>query len=111
MIRRLGVSVSYSVLPACLLLLIVNPICVDAKVILSVESPRRAFYRGEQILLVVKCVNTGDEAVTDATLNVELAGCVRDAATLGQLPAGKERRLSFRLPTAGIKSGRYELTC
>ena len=111
MTRRAGVSASPLVFAACLLLLLGSPAWVDAKVVISVESPRRAFYRGEEILLVVKCANDGDQAVVDATLNVELAGCVRDAATFGQLPAGEERRQSFRLPTAAVKSGVYKLKC
>ena len=32
---------------------------------LSIESPRRAFYRGEEIRLLIKCTNTGEDAIQD----------------------------------------------
>ncbi|MFH1266823.1 MAG: hypothetical protein ABIK89_13930, partial [Planctomycetota bacterium] len=109
MTGRASGSAWFLVLSAFLSIFVASPTLADAQVGLTVESPRRAFYRGEEILLLVKCSNGGDATVADANLSVELAGCVKDTATIKQIPAGGELRLSFRLPTGSVKSGQYEL--
>ncbi|MFV2069185.1 MAG: hypothetical protein ACC645_19635 [Pirellulales bacterium] len=86
-----------------------GPSWADAEIGLSIESPRWAFYRGEEILLVVKSANRGEQSIVDAVLSVELADCVRDSATIEAIPAGQEHRQSFRLPTLAVKSGEYDV--
>jgi len=108
MMGRRGLSASSFVLSAIVSIFISGPSWADAKVGFSIESPRRAFYRGEVILLVVKCANSGEQPTIDAVLSVELAGCMRDTATIKAIPAGEERRQSFRLPTFAVKSGEYD---
>lgn len=104
-----GLSVSSLVLSAFVLTFASGPSRAEAKIELSIESPRRAFYRGEEILLVVKGANRSDQAIVDAVLSVELADCVRDTATIEAIPVGQERRQSFRLSTLAVKSGKYDL--
>ena len=78
---------------------------------LSAETPRHAFYRGEEILYTIKCVNSDDQVVENAILKIELAGCIRDSTKLELIPAGGELSHSFRLPTQAIKAGQYNLVC
>ena len=54
----------------------------------------------------MRCANGGDQAVVEAELCVELAGCVKDTAMIQQIPAGKEQRTSFRLPTRNLRERR-----
>ncbi|MCA9233582.1 MAG: hypothetical protein KDA57_23280, partial [Planctomycetales bacterium] len=83
----------------------------ETKAELTLESPRRAFYRGEVVLIVVKVANIGESSLADSVLNLKLAECVERTSATFQLARGEERRLSFRLPTAAIRSGVYKLNC
>ena len=109
MLRRKGLSVSSFVVSAFVTIFMGGLSWADSEIDLSIESPRRAFYRGEEILLVAKGANSGDQAIAGAVLSVELAECVRDTTTIEAIPAGQDRRKSFRLPTLAVKSGQYDL--
>lgn len=107
--ERRGLSASSFVLSAFVSIFVGGPSCGDSEIALTIESPRRAFYRGEEILLVVKGANRGDQAIVDAVLAVELADCVQETAAIEAIPAGQERRQSFRLSTLAVKSGEYDV--
>ena len=85
------------------------PCLANATVDLSLKSPRRAFYRGEEIMLVAECVNRTDQAVPEATLTADLGGVIQMSSSVPEVPAGENRQAALRIPTAAIKSGRYEL--
>jgi hypothetical protein len=76
-------------------------------VTLGIETPRRAFYRGEEILLNVRCTNGSDAPVTGA-LSVTLGDGLTDAREVA-VPAGGGTNAAFRLTTHVLKVGQYTL--
>jgi len=83
---------------ALFVLLVAQTTGAQDAVTLSIETPRRAFYRGEEILLNVRCVN-GSGAPIAGTLSADLGGCLGISRDIAALPAGGETAASFRFAT------------
>lgn len=71
---------------------------------LSIDSPRRAFYRGEEILLVIRC-DGGGPIADGSKLEVSLGGVVRATRDIQSLAATR----AFRFPALALKVGTYQL--
>ena len=80
----------------------------EGSVTLRIETPRRAFYRGEEIRLSVTCANGTDTAV-GGTLAVDLGGCATASDHIGDVLPGTEATVLFRLSTRALKVERYTL--
>lgn len=75
---------------------------------LGIETPRRAFYRGEEIRLSIRCANGTEETVA-GTLTADLGGCVTASGRVADLAPRGEASVSFRLSTRALKVGTYTL--
>jgi hypothetical protein len=75
---------------------------------LGIETPRRAFYRGEEIRLTVSCSNKTDKTIA-GTLAADLGGCITASDRTANLAPGGEATLSFRFPTRALKADPYVL--
>ena len=82
----------------------------ETKLELSVDSPRRAVYRGETLPIVVRWKNLSAKPVPRATVTLDVGGVRTGSRTARSL--GPEQRWSgtFRIPTRAIHSGDYELS-
>ena len=60
----------------------------EASVELTIESPRRAYYRGEEILLAVQCVNTSETPIRNTAMEATLGGHVSASREIGELLPG-----------------------
>ncbi len=118
-VKWLDVTCSYrwvrTALMAPILILAFHPVALsladsDADVKLAIRSPRRAFYRGEELAIHVRCMNDSRGAVLDAKLKVDVGGVIATSVSLGKVAAGKRRDEVVRISTQAIKSGPYELT-
>ena len=64
--RLCNISVSFFILLILVSISVCGQSSAETKTELSIESPRRAFYRGEEILLVAEIANRGEKPVLDA---------------------------------------------
>jgi len=100
--------------PAALCLVICgfasNNCTAKPAVSLRIETPRRAFYRGEEILFVVHCANECEEAAKNVTLEMDLGGIRTASSAVGDLPKGEVVSASFRVATWDLRSQEYPLS-
>jgi len=76
---------------------------------LSVDIARRAYYRGEDVVVAVECRNTSAAPIRDAILAASISGWEKASARLRSVAVGETIRTTIRVPTTRIRSGEYRL--
>lgn len=83
-------------------------VAAQAAVSLSIESPRRAFYRGEIIALDVRVSNDGD-ALAGGVVTADLDGTASASVAIGALEPGGSAAARLSIPTAALRCDTYPL--
>jgi hypothetical protein len=74
-----------------------------------VDIARRAYYRGEDMLVAVEFRNASQAPIRDAILAASISGWEKASVALRSIPAGETIRTPLILPTVRLRSGEYRL--
>jgi hypothetical protein len=75
------------------------------RVELSVDSTRKAYYRGEEVHLTVVCKNNGDQPIKGATLHAVKDNLINAIQPVDDLNAGQSLPVTLAIPTANLRAG------
>ncbi|MEX2306873.1 MAG: hypothetical protein WD738_04740 [Pirellulales bacterium] len=89
---------------------VATPAFANSAVGLSVRLDRHAFYQGEEIPVRVVCANTEKARLQDLQLQVSIEGLVEQRRKITSLDINESASYLLRIPSSGLRSGRYSIT-